>query len=111
MTKQEYKEYEERVARYLEGLKYVSTGYCPGCTTCQEEYGPEDDGDYPEVEGSFSWQSCEICGSTLGGNRYPWHAVNDDGELLHGECCVDCMYYIEYSRLDDMTMLEIEDSE
>ena len=22
-------------------------------------------------EESFSWRSCEVCGSTLGGNRYP----------------------------------------
>lgn len=111
MTKVEYREYEERVAYYLDGLKFISTGYCPGCAECTETYGEtDDDGHYPEVEGSFSWESCEICNRPLGGDRFPWHAVNDDDEIIHGECCVDCMYYLEYGQLDDMTMLDMEEA-
>lgn len=112
MTKQEYAEYQERVEAELKSLKYASSGYCPGCAVCEDAYGAiEEEEDYPEVEGSFSWQSCEICGSGLGGDRHPVHAVAADGSILHFDACIDCVYYMEYGRLDDMTMLDMEKEE
>ena len=46
-------------------------------------------------EGSFSQAGCGICGSSLGGTLYPWHALDSDGELLHfDDACVDCVVYL-----------------
>jgi hypothetical protein len=155
MTKQEYADYEARVAHYLDGLEFVSTGACPGCDecglgericdTCEGlgsvkcvdcgldcpgaecpllkshpcpkckgtcNYTPElndsevEDADEPH----FSWSSCEVCGSHLGGDRHPWHARTKDGSLIHGTCCSDCLYYLNYGTLDDTTMLSVEES-
>jgi hypothetical protein len=112
MTKQEYTEYQERVAHYLTGLEGVSTGPCPGCSECDL---PADAEDYAS-EPFFSWTPCEICNRTEGGNREPWHAVNPEGhapgegEILHGTCCEDCVYYLNYGRLDDTTMQAVEDA-
>lgn len=93
MNKQQYAEYESRVEKYLNGIEHISTGPCPG-----EEYSEEP---------WFSWSPCEVCGSSLGGNRESWHGVVD-GSIIHGTCCEDCAYYLNYGRLDDTTMMEIE---
>jgi hypothetical protein len=83
------------------GLSFVSTGICPGCETCRDEYAP----DVPlaefhdlwangEViaEPSFSHCGCEICGSRLGGSFEPWHGIAADGEIFHGDhACGDCV--------------------
>ncbi len=103
MTKQEYLDYCERVKTYLRGCEMVSTGACPGCEECGV---PEDAEDYA-TEPFFSWRPCEICKTHFGGNREPWHCVID-GAIVHGSCCEDCAYFLNYGRLDDMTMLEIE---
>jgi len=42
-------------------------------------------------EGEFSWQPCELCHSTLGGQRYAAHALDSNDELIHLEICVDCV--------------------
>ncbi len=104
MTKQEYTEYEEHVRDYLKGVEHVSTGPCPGCEQCGI---PEDAEEYSE-EPWFSWSPCEICGTGPGGNREFWHGIID-GKIVHGSCCEDCVYYLNYGRLDDTTMDEIED--
>ena len=99
MTKQEYADYQERVARYLGTLEHVSTGPCPGCPEC---------GDDQLGEPWFTWSACEICGG-LPGNRVYWHGIDPDSKaVLHGSCCEDCQYYLEYGRLDDTTMASIE---
>lgn len=94
--------YTESVARNLEGLEAVSTGPCPGCPDCARARGMEV-ADYDkayeagevEPEASFSWRGCEICGSTLGGDREEWHAIGSKGELLHfNAACVDCVVYL-----------------
>ena len=94
--------YTDRVAHYLEGLEAVSTGICGGCPECARDFGFTDltafedavsDGQV-EGEPSFSSRPCEICGSRLGGNREPWHAILD-GDLLHFDsACVDCVLYL-----------------
>lgn len=116
-TKEKYETYQETVEHYLKGLEAISTGPCPGCEECGI---PEDAEEYSE-EPWFSWHPCEICGSTLGGNRESWHAwipatnipgdVHEHGKIVHGTCCEDCVYYLNYGCLDDMSMMEIEESE
>ena len=106
--------YTDSVERSLKGLKAVSTGPCPGCAECASAYGfrdyEDDDGNviltaqqrFDEAyesgsictEGSFSWGSCDICGSTFGGDREEWHALMD-GKLQHFDnACTDCVVYL-----------------
>lgn len=59
-------------------------------------------------EPSFSWSSCDCCGSTLGGDRHPAHGYDKDDNLIHLNVCADCFYYLNYGQLDDVSMLEIE---
>jgi len=140
MTKAEYAAYVERVETYLKGLEAVSTGATRGCEECCSDFGvrfgehdPEEcgcdylgngswdcghvDGEDEEPlndEGGFSWSPCEVCDSSLGGNRYTWHAIiPKDGDvkggtMVHGTCCEDCVYFINYGKLDDSTMWDIE---
>lgn len=98
MNKQEYKEYQEAVAEFFERegincLSYDTDEYPDGC-----------------VEPHFSWSACDCCGSILGGDREICSGYNPTtGEIQKGySVCSDCVYYVEYGRLDDMTMLEIE---
>ena len=118
MQKWEYQEYQKAVDKTLGDLEAtISSGLCSGCGVCRNNYDYESSEDFAEAisngtaldEGSFSWSSCEICGRPFGGDRYAVHAVNDDNEILHFDACEDCVYFLEYGRLDDMTMLEIED--
>ena len=47
----------------------------------------------------FSYSGCDICGSSLGGDMVPWHAITPDGRLLHFDnACVDCVMYIAYGE-------------
>lgn len=104
MTKSEYAEYQAAVERNLKGLEFVSTGACPGCEDCgleKEATGYEIE---TATEPSFSWSSCDACGSTLGGDRHPAHGRMSDGTLLHLNVCTDCLYYLNYGQLDDTTM-------
>jgi hypothetical protein len=110
MTKEEYAEYERKFGLWHEQARFPSSGDCEGCEECTDVYCYDlQHGRTPEIEAHFSWEPCEVCGSKLGGDRYPIHSVDANGDILHWEACLDCVYYIEYGRLDDMTMLEIED--
>ncbi|GAG40794.1 unnamed protein product [marine sediment metagenome] len=114
MTKVEYEVYVKRVNAFFrtEGIANLSSSkpdeHCP----CGEDYTGQKD---YEVESYFSHARCECCLRPLGGGRE--HATGwcpgdegKPGEVLCYEVCRDCLYYAEYGRLDDMTMLEIEDS-
>lgn len=89
-------DYAERVEKNLEGIEHVSEGPCPGCETCGL---PEDAEEY-DCEPGFSWSACEVCGSSLGGDRHPFHGILD-GKLLHLEGCTDCALYIANGQLPD----------
>lgn len=109
MNKAEYEAYCAAVERGLEGLRY--SGSSPAvecCEECREEYGEDQERAY-EYEPWFSWRSCEACSRDLGGNRHPAHAFDAEDEVIHLEICGDCVYYLEYGQLDDMTMLEVEE--
>ena len=109
MNKQEYSEYEESVKAFFEreGIQNLtrvmpedgfSEDECPYC------------GEIIDTDEHFSWQACECCGSTLGGNRVHCAGVHKEtGNIFCYDVCVDCEYYAEYGQLDDMTMLEIDE--
>jgi hypothetical protein len=47
----------------------------------------------------FSWEGCDICGSSLGGDFEPWHGIAKGKSvaegLFHGShACVDCILYL-----------------
>ena len=102
--------YTDAVESGLKGLEAVSTGPCPGCEQCADDHGYDNLGAFEaaweagdiEAEGSFSWSPCGICGSHLGGDREPWHAIagepGDDlkgREILHfSDACIDCVVYL-----------------
>lgn len=44
-------------------------------------------------ESSFSWSSCDTCGSQLGGDRYETTGMLD-GDVVSMDSCVDCVMYI-----------------
>lgn len=44
------------------------------------------------VDPFFSWEPCENCGDTLGGNRYDiTYRETLDGDIFTAEVCPDCM--------------------
>ena len=106
MTKQEYVEYVNTVHSFFEreGITNL-TGTCgenidEECPACEKIVG---------YEPYFSWQPCECCGTTLGGNRIHASGYNPTTkEIYCYEICTDCEYFAEYGQLDDTTMLEIE---
>jgi hypothetical protein len=92
MTRAEYKAYQARVAAFFEaeGIENLSSD--------------------PDSEAYFSWQSCDCCGTGLGGNREDATGYNRKTKAIHKyEVCFDCIYYAEYGRLDDMTMMDIDE--
>jgi hypothetical protein len=114
-TVADYREYQKAIEASLQGLIAVSTGDCPDCQECADAYGmdlAEYNASYEACnlsgDPSFSWSSCAVCGSSLGGNREPVHAVNEKNEVVHLDgACEDCVYYLEYGRLDDTTMMRL----
>jgi hypothetical protein len=93
MNKQEYAEYEKAVKDFfeVEGLANLSR--------IQGE----------DEESFFSWNSCDCCGTTLGGDRIDANGYNPmTNEIQEYTICTDCEYYAEYGQLDDMTMLDLE---
>lgn len=101
MTKQEY---IDAMNHNTKDMKFLSTGLCGGCETCQKEWGYEGRKEQFETdistetvlsEPSFSWSHCEICGTALGGNRVQGHYVNTNGKIVHlDSVCEDCELFI-----------------
>jgi len=82
----------------------IATGASPGMACCGTEDLDRDDQetlqDYDE--GSFSWESCDSCGSGLGGSRHKAHAIHREAfgpdakqpdNVIHIEICVDCLIW------------------
>ena len=110
---EDYAKYEAAVESGGEGLEHFSSGVCLNCSDCEDYCAREDydsDEDWYEAvsESHFSWSDCDLCNRQLGGDRYPAHALSDDREITHLDVCDDCVYYIEYGRLDDTTIDRIE---
>lgn len=96
MNARQYEAYTASVASFLE-RNNVREG-CLGPVNAENS------------EPFFSWQPCECCGSHLGGNREEYEFVTQDGNTFKANICTDCIYFLAYGVLDDMTMLEIEAS-
>lgn len=66
----------------------------------QEEFEERVSSGHVHDEGSFSWAGCQLCGSRLGGNFEVWHALDSEGQLIHGErACLDCVQYLANGTL------------
>lgn len=82
-------------------LKAVSTGVYPGCETCRDQLAPTlsmeefDELWGPGDDTRFSWSPCDICGTTLGGDREVWHYLDENNEICHEDnACTDCVMYL-----------------
>ena len=69
---------------------------------------PEED-----QEPHFTWSRCECCKRPLGGVRYNCIGFNPTKHQVQGpyEVCPDCLFYIKYGQLDDLTMQKIKENE
>lgn len=83
--------------KYLKGIEFLSTGACKGCNECHLPNDATDEEIDVVSEPHFSWRQCEVCGSTLGGDRHPSHGVATLAgvkQILHFSVCVDCVMSI-----------------
>lgn len=90
-----YADYKEHVALFMERKDLAFFFSDPKYGDC--------------IEPHFSKYPCDCCGSTLGGNRTKYVGVTSTYERYDFTICDNCVYYNEYGRLDDTTMLEIKD--
>lgn len=93
--------FTEAIELNLKGCEAVSTGSCPGCTTCELADEPTEHELSLANEPHFSWHACECCRSHLGGDRYPAHYIIPDATsgqagqpIHHMNVCADCMLYL-----------------
>ena len=106
-TKQDYQEYERAVARFFERETITNLSAESGeewqhsCVICGEEVNSE---------GYFSHSACECCGRSLGGTRFHANGWSPQDRAAYCyEVCTDCIYFAEYGRLDDMTMMDMKE--
>jgi hypothetical protein len=103
-TAKQYAEYQRNVAAFIarEGLSHLSTGCMP--------YGePEtEQEDNQDGEPWFSWHACKCCGCALGGMREYLFGQDVNNAVVQFTICEDCVYYVNYGRLDDATMQRVE---
>lgn len=106
MTHDEYAAYQTAFETGMTGLSHFSSGsFIQSCTECPvNEHVHYEDGISYEAEPYFSWSRCEICDTTLGGDREDCHAIMEGDVLIHLRVCTDCVYYAEYGRLPDAVM-------
>lgn len=124
MNKAEYDAYVKSVEDFFtkENIANLSPGHlsCPVCgpNDYEESLAWNDDDQCPECgcereaanDPYFSWTYCECCQQPLGGNRqHATGANNDTHEIQEYEVCEDCIYFAEYGRLDDTTMMNLEE--
>lgn len=109
MTKTEYADYEQRFSDGTKDISFLSSGsYLESCSVCPRDL-EYDDGVSYDCEPHFSWSTCDICARDQGGDRETAHGIYD-GRTIHLNICTDCVYFNEYGKLDDMTMMELEES-
>lgn len=100
-NRKQYEQYQADVAKFIanKGLSFLSTGCSDSLESDEYEH---------ECEPWFSWSPCECCGCGLGGNREYLFARNEQDEIVKFTICEDCVYYVNYGRLDDTTMARVE---
>jgi hypothetical protein len=74
------------------------SGECYPCAGTGETE-PDEEARQCADEGSFSWSQCDACGSTLGGDRYPAHALSPERlgrseHWIHLDVCSDCLLFL-----------------
>ena len=111
MNKKEYKKYCQNVADFFEKEGITNLSHETGersdgtnngeCSCCNKEIGFND--------GYFTWVKCECCGSPFGvGTLVHANGYNPKaGKAYCYEVCNNCIYFSEYGRLDDLTMMDI----
>jgi hypothetical protein len=98
----------KRYNRGAAGFEFLSGGASSRCDECYDTFGDHNPRDFVAGvesgdiidEGTFSWQSCDICGEDLGGNRYIAHG-RIDGRIEHFLVCGDCLIYMETGDAPD----------
>lgn len=113
MTKEDYEDYKANFQYYSAGMQCLCNGPAHGCIDCHPDAleMTRDEffsavGDGKDESSSFT---CDLCKRPLAGTRYPAHGWLG-AEVCHFSICSDCVYYMEYGQLDDMTMLEMENT-
>lgn len=105
-THEQYLAYQRRVSAFIkyEGLSHLSTGCIP--------YGYPENGQEDNQDGEpwFSWKPCQMCQCALGGLREYLFARDTANEICQFTICEDCVYYVNYGRLDDQTMARVEEA-
>ena len=79
----------------------IAPGATTSCDECfwglsqKEKNDLSDEDKQAWDEGSFSWSDCNSCGSLLGGDRFPAHAIehNPNHQIYHIDICVDCLMF------------------
>ena len=109
-SQSDYRRYRWNVAHFLREMDgEPSPGKWDGeCDECEDRCECE-------WEPYFSWRTCDCCGRNLGGDRVDvigWiKGARDNGFTddykWSGAICVDCLYFLEYGQLDDMTMMDV----
>lgn len=98
MTLAEYRAYQKTAAAFL-SAEGIDSFTCDS----HEDVSQDDHVD------AFSWRPCDCCDSQLGGERHRVTAYHPATKgVLTYQVCPDCVYYIEYGRLDDMTMMDMD---
>ena len=96
MNKSDYAKYEDKVKKFFkdEGIANL---------TCSSKYS---------AEPFFSWNTCDCCRTPEGGDRLEANGYNPTTESIQEYIiCTDCEYYVEYGRLDDVTMFSVEEED
>ena len=94
--------YLDALAENTDGLSHISPGSASSCHICQNKYDlAEADPAWEEQsdEGGFAKTPCDLCGSSLAGDRFNFHGFatqlweQGDREPIHFLGCFDCLCY------------------
>lgn len=101
-TLEEYQESLDSFYAEVGPEAFVNPGAaCESCETCSEDCYDSYDHDTCS-DGSFSWRNCELCDSSLGGDRFPAHVVHHESDSVeHLSVCVDCYMFLANGDLPE----------
>jgi hypothetical protein len=100
----------EAIERELKDVHFFSVGAIPGCDECGLADLDKDEADSNNgqhriqcaEEGGFYRTSCDSCGNTCAGQRFPAHGVIAESEdearkpeatITHFDVCSDCLVF------------------
>lgn len=109
ITKRQY-EFEDNIKRQSESYsKGVFSGFSIRCGEClyaydicckhKAEYMMENNQIIEEP--NFSWSPCDLCQTSLGGDRHIAHGLDENYDEIHLEICTDCLMYISNGELPE----------